>query len=238
MTRLGFCRSELKYVLDFLEKNRVLPLEGIYSHFATADEGDITYAISQLDQFNEILDKIKKSKINLLYIHCSNSGAILNLPQSFFNTVRVGILAYGVLPSEDVSMKINLEPVMSFCGSIVNIRRVKAQTQVSYGGAYKTRSKTNIAVIQTGFADGFPRNWYKEGVVSYKGNYFKIAGRVCMDQLMVDFGDIYPNEGEEVLFFGHKGKDKISIEEIAKKINTTSYVLLAGIGGRTEWIKV
>ena len=233
MTRLGFEKKDLKQVLDFLSKNKTLPLEGIYSHFATADEGDLSYAMHQLAQFNKILDRIKE-KYNIPYIHCSNSGAILNIPESYFNTVRVGMLAYGVLPSEEVSMKINLEPVMSFCGSIVNIRRVKTGTQISYGGIYKTKSDTNIVVVQTGFADGLPREWYKNGFVSYKGEYYKIAGRVCMDQLMIDFKNIYPREGEEVLFFGKKDGNIIRVENIAKKINTTPYVLLTAIRGRTE----
>ncbi len=234
MTRLGFEKKDLKKVLEFLFKNKNLPLEGIYSHFATADEGDLSYALYQLAQFKKIVYKIKEKYSNLTYVHCSNSGAILNIPESYFNTVRVGMLAYGVLPSEEVSMKINLEPVMSFCGSIVNIRRVKIGTQISYGGVYKTKSDTNIAVVQTGFADGFPREWYKKGFVSYKGDYFKIAGRVCMDQLMIDFKNIFPKEGEEVLFFGKKDGNKIEVEEIAKKIHTTPYVLLTAIRGRTE----
>ena len=236
MTRLGFDKSNIEEVLDFLSKNKNLPMEGVYSHFATADEGDLGYAVSQLKKFNYILKKIKQKKNDIPYIHCSNSGAILNLPKSYFNTVRVGMLVYGVLPSEEVSMKIKLEPVMSFCGSIVNIRRVKSGTKVSYGGVYETKSETNIAVVQTGFADGFPRDWYRDGYVSYKGDYYKIAGRVCMDQLMVNFGSIYPKEGEEVLFFGKKDKNNIPIEKIAKSIETTTYVLLTCIRGRTERI--
>ena len=177
---------------------------------------------------------MEKSKINLPYIHCSNSGSILNLPDSYFNIVRVGMLAYGVSPSEEVSMKINVKPVMSFCGSIVNIREVDPGTQISYGGVYKVNIKSNIAVVQTGFADGLPRNWYENGYVSYKGSYYKIAGRICMDQLMIDFGSVIPKVGEEVLFFGAKDHNEIYIERIAKEINTTTYVLLTAIRGRTK----
>ena len=234
MTRLGFDKKDIKKVVDFLLKNKKLPIEGLYSHFATADEGELSFAYNQLKIFNEILKTMKKFKINIPYIHCSNSGSILNLPESYFNIVRVGMLVYGVSPSEEVSMKINVKPVMSFCGSIVNIRKVDPGTQISYGGVYKVKVKSNIAVVQTGFADGLPRNWYENGYVSYKGSYYKIAGRICMDQLMIDFGSVTPKEGENVLFFGKKDQNEISVEKIAKEINTTTYVLLTAIGGRTE----
>jgi alanine racemase len=234
MTRLGFDKKEIKKVINFLLNNKKLPLEGLYSHFATSDEGDLSYAYDQLRKFNEILFAMKKVNINIPYIHCSNSGSILNLPDSYFNIVRVGMLAYGVSPSKEVNMKIDVEPVMSFCGSIVNIRTVKPGTQISYGGGYKVNVKSNIAVVQTGFADGLPRNWYENGYVSHNGKYYKIAGRICMDQLMIDFGSDTPTEGEDVLFFGKKDQNEIHIEKIANEINTTTYVLLTAIRGRTD----
>ena len=123
---------------------------------------------------------------------------------------------------------------MEFRGPIVHVRRVSAGTQVSYGGVWTAEKETTIGVIQTGFADGFPRPWYAGGCVSYRGNRYPIAGRVCMDQLMVDFGDASPNEGEDVLFFGENETDSIRVEEIASAIGSTPYVLLTAIHGRTE----
>ena len=238
MTRLGFDYEDYDNIYQYLIEHPHLNIEGIYSHFATADEGDLSYAESQLKLFNEILEHGRQLGFKFKYVHCSNSGALLNLPFSLFNTVRVGMLAYGVSPSNEVEMEIDVEPVMSFCGPIVNLRRVKANTQVSYGGVYITKKNTNIGVIQAGFADGFPRPWYENGYVSYRGNYFNIAGRVCMDQFMVDFGDIKPNLGDEVLIFGKKDNDELSIELIADKINSTTYVLLTAIQGRTELILI
>ena len=234
MTRLGFCRSELKYVLDFLEKNRVLPLEGIYSHFATADEGDITYSEHQLDQFKTILDFIKEIDLSINYIHFSNSGSIINIPHSSYNLVRVGMLLYGAYPSYEVSKDIPIKPVMEFKGPVVSLRNIKAGTKVSYGGVWEAPKDTIIGVIQTGFADGFPREWYINGYISLKGKKYPIAGRVCMDQFMVDFGDAEVKIGDEVLIFGQNNKDKILVDDIAKDIKSTSYVILSNIGGRTE----
>ena len=238
MTRSGFNMHEDKIIFDYIMKNPFLPIEGIYSHFSTADEGDLSYAYHQLQEFNRIIKKAKKSLLNFKYIHCSNSGSILNLPNSYFNTIRIGMLTYGVAPSNEVAMHINVKPVMSFCGPIVSVRKVEANTSVSYGGIYKTKKSTHIAVVQTGFADGIPRGWYKEGYISYKGKHYKIAGRICMDQFMVDFGKTVPTVGDEVLIFGKKGVDQIPIERIADKIDTTSYSLLTAISGRTEYVVV
>ena len=146
------------------------------------------------------------------------------------------MLLYGLSPSNEVEIKKDYKPVMSFCGPIIFVRRVPAGTPVSYGGKYITSKSTNIAVIQTGFADGFPRPWYDQGYVHYLGNEYKIAGRVCMDQLMVDFGETIPEIGDEVLFFGENNSGNISVETISNNINSTPYVLLTAIGGRTKYI--
>ena len=238
MTRLGFDIKDNGNIFKYLLEHPFLNVQGLYSHFSTADEGDLSYAEYQLKLFNEVLEHGNKTGIEFKYVHCSNSGALLNLPSSFFNTVRVGMLAYGIAPSNEVTMSIDVEPVMSFCGPIVNLRKVCSNTQVSYGGVYTTKKETNIGVIQTGFADGFPRPWYEDGYVSYKGNYFSIAGRVCMDQFMVDFGESEPELGDEVLIFGKKDGDEISVELIADKIRSTTYVLLTAIQGRTEHILI
>jgi len=236
MTRLGFDLEDRGRVYDYIIQNPFLPVEGIYSHFSTADEGNPTFVETQLERFNSILKSGTARGVSFRFIHCSNSGAVLNNYGKTFNTVRVGMLAYGVAPSNEVPMKINVEPVMSFCGPIVHLRKVSKNTPISYGGIYVTKKKTNIGVIQMGFADGVPRPWYENGYISYKGKKYNIAGRICMDQFMVDFGNTEPRIGDEVLVFGKKGYDFIPIETIAKKTNTTTYVLLTAIHGRTEYL--
>ena len=185
-----------------------------------------------------VVRKVESFGLKFKFIHCSNSGAVLNLENSYFNMVRVGMLLYGALPSNEVIDNIGIKPVMSFCGSIVNVRKVKKNTPVSYGGVYKTASDTNIAVIQTGFADGFPRPWFEYGYVIYNGQKFKIAGRVCMDQLMIDFGNVVPELGDDVLFFGDNQIGQLPVEIIADQINSTPYVLFTAIGGRTKIIYI
>ena len=238
MTRLGFDIKDSDEVYNKINGEIFSYIEGIYTHFATADEGELSYAEMQLKEFNKVIKKADGFGLSFKYIHCSNSGALLNIEKSYFNMVRVGMLLYGALPSNEVFDSIGIQPVMSFCGSIVNVRQVKKGTRISYGGAYKTLTDCNIAVVQTGFADGFPRPWYEKGHVCYKGNEFKIAGRVCMDQLMVDFGNTLPDLGDDVLFFGENQMGKIPVELIANQIHSTPYVLLTAIGGRTKHIYI
>ena len=234
MTRLGFNIIDSDKVFEFLSQNISLPVEGIYSHFATSEEDHSNYSLYQLDRFNKIIEQGRQRNIVFKYIHCSNSGAVLNIPKAYFNLVRVGMLIYGVPPSNNIEFSVGLEPVMSFCAPIVNLRRIKVGTKVSYGCDFSAKVDTNIGVIQMGFADGFPRPWYKEGYIVYKGKKFKIAGRPCMDQFMVDFCDFMPIIGDYVLVFGNYNGNVLPVEEIAKKIDTTTYALLTGIHGRTE----
>ncbi|NHZ87038.1 MAG: alanine racemase [Planctomycetia bacterium] len=238
MTRLGVSYDDAEIFLSDLMYSPEIDCEGIYSHFATADEGDPYYAKWQFDRFNEILKIAEKMEFSFKYRHFSNSGAILNLPEAKLNLVRVGMLLYGAYPSDEVPHSLDLKPVMEFIAPIVTVRRVPKGTFISYGGKYKTDKETNIGVIQCGFADGFPRPWYMDGYIMYKGEKFKIAGRVCMDQLLVDFSDTNPLVGEDVLLMGEGKHGLLQAEEISKNIDSTPYVLFTAIGGRTERIFV
>ena len=234
MTRLGVPYEQAE---DFLkEANQIesIELEGLYSHFATADEGDLSYANSQLSKFNEIIEISKKLDISFAFIHCSNSGAILNVQDSRFNMVRAGMLLYGAFPSDEVPQELPIKPVMTFTAPVVEIRDVKAGTQISYGGVYTTKSDTRIAVIQAGFADGIPRPWYIDGFVKFQNQDFKITGRICMDQLMIDIGTADIKYGDEILIFGSNEHGSIDINHIAKKIDSTSYVLVTALGIRPK----
>ena len=234
MTRLGVPYEQAE---DFLkEANQIesIELEGLYSHFATADEGDLSYANSQLSKFNDIIEISKKLDISFAFVHCSNSGAILNVQDSRFNMVRAGMLLYGAFPSDEVPQELPIKPVMTFTAPVVEIRDVKAGTQISYGGVYTTKSDTRIAVIQAGFADGIPRPWYIDGFVKFQNQDFKITGRICMDQLMIDIGTADIKYGDEILIFGSNEHGSIDINYIAKKIDSTSYVLVTALGIRPK----
>lgn len=236
MTRLGIAYEDTRNVLESIKSSSTLNCEGIYSHFATADEGDPSYAKWQLEQFNNALSIAEEIGIEFKYRHFSNSGAILNLPESNFDMVRVGMLLYGAYPSNEVPQILDLKPVMEYTAPIVTLRKVEKDVYISYGGKYKTDKHSNIGVIQCGFADGLPRPWYTDGYVMYKNKKYKIAGRICMDQLTVDFGTTIPNVGDEVLLMGINDNGAIPAEEISQNIKSTPYVLFTAIGGRTERI--
>lgn len=236
MTRLGVPLEATENLLKQLATAPEIRCEGLYSHFATADEGDLRYAEFQLQQFKNVLTVARELGYRFKYRHFSNSGSILNLPQSYYDIVRCGILLYGAFPSSEVPQDISIKPVMEWCGPIVTVRHVPQGTKVSYGGVWTAPNDTQIGVIQTGFADGFPRPWYVMGSVGFKKKRFPIAGRVCMDQFMVDFGDAPVKVGEEVLIFGENEDNSLHVEEICASIETTPYVLLTAVGGRTERI--
>jgi len=236
MTRLGVPLESTEKLLKQLAAAPEIRCEGLYSHFATADEGDLRYAEFQLQQFKHVLSLAEELGYRFKYRHFSNSGSVLNLPQSHFDIVRCGILLYGAFPSSEVPQDIPIKPVMEWCGPVVTVRKVPKGTKVSYGGVWTAPNDTQIGVIQTGFADGFPRPWYVMGSVGYGKKRFPIAGRVCMDQFMVDFRDASVNVGEEVLIFGENKENSLHVEEICAAIETTPYVLLTAVGGRTERI--
>ena len=236
MNRLGIPFKKAGEVLQKISANPRLNCTGIYSHYATADEGDLTYAEWQLEQFKLVLSLADEMGVQFKYRHFSNSGTVINMPHTSYDIVRVGMLLYGAFPSDEVPTDMDIKPVMEFRGPIVSIRRVKAGTKVSYGGVWESAKDTTIAVIQTGFADGFPRAWYEGGYVTFKGKPYPIAGRICMDQFMIDIGDDNLSIGDEVLLMGENGSDSLHMEEIAQHINSTTYVISTGIHGRTERI--
>ena len=236
MTRLGFSIDSFNDLIELLIKHSEIKCEGIYSHFATADEGDFSYAVDQEEKFKRILDLTQKLDYPIKNIHFSNSGATLNIEQDYCNITRVGMLLYGALPSNELEKILPVKPVLNFKAPIVSIRSVPKNTFVSYGCAYKTTSKTNIVVVQCGFADGFPRSWFEDGYICYNGNKYNIAGRICMDQFMVDFGNVIPKIDDNVLMIGKDGSDEIRFETIASALKTTPYVLATAIGGRTQRI--
>ena len=146
------------------------------------------------------------------------------------------MLLYGALPSNEIQTSLFVQPVMNFVAPIVSIRSVAKNTYVSYGGVYKTNSKTNIVVVQCGFADGLPRRWFEDGYIYYNDKKYNIAGRICMDQFMVDFGNVIPKIDDNVLMIGKEGDNEIRFETISNAVKSTPYALATSIGGRTRRI--
>jgi len=217
-----------------------LNVEGIYTHFACADEADKSYTYLQLERFNEVLAKTKFSgsiSAKSFLIHAANSPAIIDLPMTYFDAVRPGLILYGLYPSEEVSKSISLSPALSWKARITYIKRVGPGEKIGYRGTYTTDKPAIIATLPVGYADGFRRSLSNRGEVLIKGTRAKVVGRVCMDQIMCDVTHI-PNVqvGDEAVLIGKQGDDEITADEVADTSSTISYEILCGIGKRVKRI--
>lgn len=215
-----------------------LKLEGIFTHFATADWSDKSYAEKQFEIFSNFLDQLHKAGLEFSLKHAANSGAIIDMPQTHLDMVRAGISVYGLYPSDEIDKsRIKLLPAMSLKAKIIHLKKVPAGFMVSYGITHKTKKPTTIATIPVGYGDGFSRLMSSNGYMLVHGQKAPIIGRVCMDLTMLDVGHIPEVEIEdEVVVFGHQGNASITADEIAKSINTISYEVVTKISSRVPRI--
>ncbi len=223
MGRIG-CHPENALALaQYIHSKSNIFFEGIFSHFSTSESKDKTYSDEQLNSFLSCIRDMDNNNIHVPLLHMANSGAILDLPNTYFNMVRAGIMIYGVYPSEDVSHSIALKPAMSMKSAIVFIKKLPKGHPISYGNTYKTTKETYIATIPAGYADGIPRSLSNKYRVYIQGNLYPIAGRVCMDQFLVELGDKFFPIGTEVEIFGGNG---FSISELAEQAHTIPHEIM------------
>lgn len=236
MGRIGITPDEegLEFV-RFLIEHPELEVEGIFTHFAKSDEADKTSANHQLELFQNFIDKIQTELgITIPVKHCSNSAAILEMPQANMDMVRAGITTYGLYPSEEVSKDIvPLRAAMSLYSHIVYCKTIHAGQSVSYGGLFTAQKDTRVATIPVGYGDGYPRSLSGKGYVLIHGKKAPILGRVCMDQFMVDISEI-PGvmEGDKVTLLGMDGTERITAEELGELSGRFNYEFVCDLGKR------
>lgn len=236
MGRIGITPDEegLEFV-RFLIEHPELEVEGIFTHFAKSDEADKTSANHQLELFQNFIDKIQTELgITIPVKHCSNSAAILEMPQANMDMVRAGITTYGLYPSEEVSKDIvPLRAAMSLYSHIVYCKMIHAGQSVSYGGLFTAQKDTRVATIPVGYGDGYPRSLSGKGYVLIHGKKAPILGRVCMDQFMVDISEI-PGvmEGDKVTLLGMDGTERITAEELGELSGRFNYEFVCDLGKR------
>lgn len=236
MSRIGIRPDDSG--MDFVKSILRMPeveIEGIFTHFAKADEKDKTPARKQLEVFKAFVDRIKRETgYGIPVCHCSNSAGIVELKEANMNIVRAGITMYGLWPSGEVDRNIvELAPAMSLKSRIVYIKEVEMGTPVSYGGTYITDRKTRIATIPIGYGDGYPRGLSNKGAVLIKGRRAPVIGRICMDQFMADVTDIpEAEEGDTVTLIGKDGGERITMEELGGLSGRFNYELACMIGKR------
>ncbi len=231
-TGMGRIGASLENIAELATCVSMMPnveIEGAFSHFAEADSKDKSFVKEQLTIFNEALDKIQNCGVKLKIRHIAESAAILEIPEAHFDMVRSGIITYGLYPSDEVEHTIKIEQAMKLCAKVTFIKKIKAGTSIGYGREFIAQRDSIIATLPLGYADGYIRA-YKGFHVEINGQLAPIAGRVCMDQVMVDVTDIKGVKiGDVAILFG---SDKLTIDDAARHINTINYEVTCLVSNR------
>ncbi|NNG00712.1 MAG: alanine racemase [Desulfobacteraceae bacterium] len=242
MGRLGLDARDPKTVDEVSRLNRLenLFLEGIFTHFATSDSADKSYAHQQFSTFTDFLDHLKSVGITPEIRHAANSGAIIDLPAAQLDMVRAGISVYGLYPSDEVrKQRIALRPVMRLISKIIHLKTVPAGFKVSYGATWEAPRQTTIATVAAGYADGYSRLLSNRGSMLVDGQHAPVVGRVCMDLTMLDVGHIPDVHVEdEVVMIGAQKDGCITADEIAEQTGTINYEVVSSITARVPRIMV
>lgn len=233
MNRLGLSPDAAAETIAHIATLSGLSLEGIFTHFAKADETNPAFTRQQIGVFKQVLDEIDSRGLHIPLRHAANSPGILRFPESHFDLVRLGIAMHGLDPSDEAPAPPDFRPALALKTLVAQVQTLPPGSPISYGGEYVTGGYARIAVLPIGYADGFrrkPRHW---GEVLVRGRRAPIVGRVCMDQIMIDVTHI-PDaaQGDEVVLIGEQGGDRIRAEEVAARLGTNNYEVASMIMAR------
>lgn len=234
MGRLGIAPSD---ALSFMEKTvglKGICVEGILTHFAYAGLEDSAYTSGQLVLFQSVVDHLYKKGIHPSYIHIANSAAVVAFQSAYLNLVRPGLMLYGYAPLKGV-FSVSLKPVMQVKTRVIALKKVPADTSISYGRTFVTKRESHIATVSIGYADGYPCSLSNRGMMIAKGRLVPVAGRVCMDMTMLDVSEV-PSlaVGDWVTVIGAEGDQSVWADRLSEWANTHPYEILCGIGARVQ----
>lgn len=241
MGRLGL--HDTNEAIAYIEEALRLPgvvVEGIFTHYACADESDKSYTLEQHAKFLRVVNHFRERGVTFPWVHAGNSATGFDTPELTFNMLRLGISLYGLYPSEEVRReRIALEPVMSLKSEIVHLKKLPPGSAISYGATYRTSGEETIATLPIGYADGFSRMLSGRAEALVRGRRVPIVGRICMDQCMVRVDDA-PEAAlhDEAVLFGSQGGERITVEEIAEKLGTVNYEIVCMISHRVPRIYI
>ncbi len=239
MGRLGLDPDLAPAEIETIHGLRWIEITGIYSHFATSEEPDRSFAVKQLSSFGDILEALKKRGLAFPLVHMANSGAILTMPDAQFTMVRPGIMLYGYSPRRGIDSSFPLRPVMTLESEVTFVKRVRKGTPISYGRRYTAPTETRIATVPIGYGDGYSRRLTGSAEVLIRGARCKVAGTICMDHVMVDVGHVPDvHEGDLVTLIGSQGKETITAWNVAEQLSTIPYEVTTGILPRVPRIAV
>ncbi len=241
MNRIGYMPDET--AINEIKKINQLPnvkINGIFSHFAVADEKDKSFSEMQYRKFIEFTEKLEEENIKIPIRHISNSAGAMDLPDMNLDMVRPGIILYGLYPSREVDHSVlDLKPVMSLKTRISHVKTLNEDGGISYGLKYRGKKGDKIATIPIGYADGYTRLLSDKGEALVRGKRVPVVGTICMDQCMIDVSSIDDIEaGDEVTLFGTDGDSTLNVEEIAEKIGTINYEIICMIGRRVPRVYI
>jgi alanine racemase len=234
MGRIGVLYKDALAFIKKVNKLKFLNIEGVFTHFPSADT-DLEFSRYQINLFNQLKNQVKMQNIHIPFWHAANSMAVIRFKESHFNMVRPGLMVYGLYPKANI--KIDLRPVLSLKTRIVYLKKVPKGYGISYGHIYRTKRETTIATLPIGYGDGYLRCLSNKAELLIKGKRFRVAGRICMDQTMVDIRDSKAKIGDVVVLIGSQGKkERITAEELARLAGTIPYEIVCNIGNRSPRI--
>lgn len=235
MGRIGFLPNEESIdEIEKISKLQGIEIIGLFTHFSTADEENKEYTKLQVEKYKKIVDELDKREVNTGIKHVSNSAAIIDLEEYYFDAVRPGIILYGYYPSNEVKKdKIKIRPALTLKSNIIHLKTVEEGTYISYGRSYVTEGKRTIATLPIGYADGYTRLLNGKARVIIRGKLAPVVGKICMDQCMVDVTNIDGvSVGDEVILLGRDGNIKNDADDLAKMLGTINYEIICMIGRR------
>jgi alanine racemase len=231
MSRLGVQPEQALGLAKCVSASRGLYFEGIFTHFARADERNDEPTESQEFLFRQALEELDANGLRPPIVHAANSAAALTRPSAFFNLVRAGIAIYGLQPSQDFCLPPEIRPALAWKTILSQVKSLQTGRGVSYGHTYTTRKEERIGTLPIGYADGFRRCAGNQVLIS--GSRVPVVGRVCMDQAMVQLDEVpEAKPGDEVIIVGRQGEEQITAEEIANRWGTINYEVVCGVGSR------
>ncbi len=243
MGRIGYLADEIEYAVEDIKKIQELEnfqIKGLFSHMATADAADKTFAHEQEEKYNKFYDALTQAGINFPMKTLANSASIMELPTIHFDACRPGIILYGCYPSDEVDTnEVALKPVMSVKANIIHLKDVPVGFSTGYGRKFIAERPSKIATLALGYADGYPRPYSQFAKVLVNGCVAPIAGNICMDQCMVDVTDVPDVKiGDEVIIVGSDGKNTILADDIARATGTINYEIVCAFGQRLPKVYV
>ncbi len=238
MERIGVHYYSADSLLEAAARCKHCDIEGIYSHFANADALDLSGARLQLERFMDVLEFYPKHSLPTPTRHIANSAGILALPESHLDMVRPGIMLYGVYPSVETPRSVLIEPALAWKSHVAYFKVVQPGHAVSYGGTWTPDVPTRVITVPVGYGDGYSRALSNKGQVLIRGQRYPVAGRVCMDQAMVNIADGTAYNGDAVTLIGSDGAESISAQDIADWAGTIPYEVLTSINTRVPRVFV